>query len=66
MNQWVQERGAESFHTLRKEFGALVATSRGLFAASKILGHSSPQVTLNHYAAYLDVQAVDIGELIGL
>ena len=66
INQWVQERGAESFHSLRKEFGSMIAAKWGLHDACKILGHSSPQVTLNHYSAYLNTRPVDIGELIGL
>ena len=37
-------------HLLRKEFGSYVATSFGLFAAQRMLGHSSPSVTESFYA----------------
>ena len=37
-------------HLLRKEFGSYVATSFGLFAAQRMLGHSSPAVTESFYA----------------
>jgi integrase len=37
-------------HLLRKEFGSYVATSFGLFAAQRMLGHSSPAVTERFYA----------------
>lgn len=57
-NDWLRIRGVESesvrgnpLHALRKEFGSVVATGFGLFAAQKLLGHSSPMVTAKYYAA---------------
>lgn len=50
---WLQKRGVTAdkpCHLLRKEFGSAVATTFGLFAAQKMLGHSNPQVTAAHYA----------------
>lgn len=61
-NDWLRLRGVESnsvrgnpLHALRKEFGSVVATEHGLFAAQKLLGHSSPTVTAKYYAAHTDL-----------
>jgi integrase len=58
VNEWLRARGVEAeeargnpLHRLRKQFGSEVATSFGLFAAQKLLGHSSPMVTAKYYAA---------------
>jgi integrase len=40
---------------LRKEFGAYVATSFGIFAAQRLLGHSSPAVTDAFYAGLVNL-----------
>ena len=57
-NAWLRVRGVEAgkargnpLHRLRKQFGSEVATHSGLFAAQKLLGHSSPSVTSKYYAA---------------
>lgn len=50
---WLRLQGVEDdkpCHKLRKEFGSAVATTFGLFAAQRMLGHSSPLVTEAHYA----------------
>lgn len=61
-NAWLRARGVESgssksnpLHRLRKQFGSEVATSFGLFAAQKLLGHASPTVTAKYYAAQTDL-----------
>lgn len=58
VNQWLRDRGVETaerrgnpLHRLRKQFGSEVATAFGLFAAQKLLGHTSPMVTAKYYAA---------------
>lgn len=50
---WLRQQGVQDdkpCHKLRKEFGSAVATTFGLFAAQRMLGHSSPLVTEAHYA----------------
>jgi integrase len=61
-NDWLRARGVESgvvrgnpLHRLRKQFGSEVATAFGLFAAQKLLGHSSPMVTAKYYAAQTEL-----------
>jgi integrase len=58
VSDWLRARGVESdetrgnpLHRLRKQFGSEVATGFGLFAAQKLLGHTSPMVTAKYYAA---------------
>ena len=51
--EWLKMNGVQDSkpcHRLRKEFGSAVATTFGLFAAQRMLGHSSPNVTEAHYA----------------
>lgn len=51
---WLRKHGIvddKPCHLLRKEFGSYVATAFSLFAAQKLLGHSSPKVTNDYYAA---------------
>lgn len=59
---WLRARGIEAdeergnpLHRLRKQFGSEVATGAGLFAAQKLLGHSSPTVTAKYYAAQTQI-----------
>lgn len=50
---WLRKQGINDdkpCHKLRKEFGSYVATSFGLFAAQRLLGHSAPSVTEAYYA----------------
>ena len=63
VNEWLRERGVDAeetrgnpLHRLRKQFGSEVATGFGLFAAQKLLGHSSPMVTAKYYAAQTELQ----------
>lgn len=44
-------------HHLRKQFGANVATTYGLFAAQKLLGHSSPDLTSRIYSDLVSLPA---------
>jgi integrase len=55
---WLRKKGINDprpCHLLRKEFGSYVATSFGLFAAQRLLGHSSPSVTEAFYAGLTDL-----------
>ncbi len=65
VNEWLRARGVETedikgnpLHRLRKQFGSEVATGFGLFAAQKLLGHSSPMVTAKYYAAQTELPAL--------
>jgi len=51
--RWLRENGVDTdkpLHTLRKEFGRLITEKHGIFAASKLLRHSSIQITASFYA----------------
>jgi integrase len=51
---WLREHGVNTdnpLHTLRKEFGRLMTEGHGIYAASKMLRHSSILVTASYYAA---------------
>jgi integrase len=54
---WLKQHGIKDrkpFHALRKLFGSLVCQSQGLFAAQRMLGHSSPTITERHYLGLLN------------
>ena len=56
--QWLRARGisgAHPLHTLRKEFGSHIASTHGLHAASKMLGHADFS---NVTALYVDAKGV--------
>lgn len=72
VNTWLRERGVESeetrgnpLHRLRKQFGSHVATEFGLFAAQKLLGHSSPTVTAKYYAAQTELPELTHVRIVG-
>jgi integrase len=51
--QWLRKKGVEShnpLHSLRKEYGSLIARGAGIFAASLALRHSDIRLTRNVYA----------------
>lgn len=55
---WLRTKGVKDrkpCHMLRKEFGSYVATSFGIFAAQRLLGHSSPAVTEAFYAGLVNL-----------
>ncbi len=59
---WLRNQGVEDrspCHRLRKEFGSAVSTTFGLFAAQRMLGHSSPLVTEAHYAGLTQLPALE-------
>jgi integrase len=50
---WLRNHGVDTnnpLHTLRKEFGRLMTENHGIYAASKMLRHSSILVTASYYA----------------
>ncbi len=71
-NVWLRVRGIEAdkkrgnpLHRLRKQFGSELATSYGLFAAQKLLGHSSPTVTAKYYAAQTELPELTHVKILG-
>lgn len=64
---WLRANGVEAIkpiHTLRKEFGRLITEQHGIFAASKLLRHSSIQVTASFYADDTRHLTVGLGKLV--
>ena len=52
LTAWLRRNGLDvpnPVHTLRKEFGSLVARQAGIYAASRALRHSSIQITASVY-----------------
>ncbi len=71
-NAWLRARGIEAdkrrgnpLHRLRKQFGSELATEFGLFAAQKLLGHSSPTVTAKYYAAQTELPTLSHIRIVG-
>lgn len=49
---WLRAKGVNErkpLHTLRKEFGSIVADKMGIYSASRALRHADVQVTTMHY-----------------
>ena len=62
LSSWLRSMGVEDqkpCHRLRKEFGSYIATQFGLFHAQRMLGHSSPTVTADHYAGLTDLPDIN-------
>jgi integrase len=52
LNHWLRKHGVTArkpMHELRKELGALVTAEHGIYAASRVLRHSSVATTAAHY-----------------
>jgi integrase len=50
LRQPTEQARGKLLHALRKQFGSVLATTKGLFVAQKALGHRSPQLTSDYYA----------------
>ena len=67
LTAWLRKQGVEGnkpLHTLRKEAGAMIATKKGIYAASRFLRHADIQVTAMHYADHKERVTVDMGALL--
>lgn len=53
LRRFIPER-QKAGHELRKHVGALIYSRHGATAAAEYLGHASPEITMRHYAAYLN------------
>lgn len=65
--RWLRGKGVNSrkpLHTLRKEIGAILATEKGIFAASRYLRHSDLRITAQYYADQKTPVAVNLGKLL--
>ena len=65
--QWLRAQGVEdrkALHTLRKEFGSLVAQEHGIYAASRALRHADIQVTAKHYLDKKQSISIGLGHLL--
>jgi integrase len=63
---WLRSKGVTAdkpLHEARKEFGSLVTKQAGLFAASRLLGHSGVAITERHYAEWRERVTVDLPAL---
>ena len=72
VSAWLRLRGVEKnilrghpLHRLRGQFGSEIATHFGLFAAQKLLGHSSPTVTAKYYAAQTELPTLTHVRIMG-
>ena len=53
LNYWLRRHGVTArkpLHELRKELGSLVTAEHGIYAASRVLRHSTVATTAGHYA----------------
>jgi integrase len=57
-------KGPKPLHTLRKEYGSLVAAKFGIFAAKEALGHRDIATTAMHYLEVKDKPTLGLGELL--
>jgi integrase len=55
--RWLRKKGVKDskpVHFLRKCYGSLAVADHGIFVASKLLGHSSINLTASTYAGQVD------------
>lgn len=65
LNNWLRMHGVEArkpLHELRKELGALVTAEHGIYAASRVLRHSTVATTAAHYSDLKTRPVVNVGE----
>lgn len=63
LSTWMKAQGwttRQKAHELRKAFGARVASSAGLFAAQKLLGHAQAMTTSRYYADLVDLPDIRV------
>jgi integrase len=57
-------RGEKPLHTLRKEFGSLIAAKFGIYSAKELLGHSDIATTAGHYLEAKERPMIGLGHLL--
>ena len=64
LTEWLRGKGVKAnkpIHELRKELGAIITQEHGIYAASRVLRHSSPETTARHYSDIKILPAANIG-----
>jgi integrase len=64
---WLRSKGVNGtkpLHTLRKEYGSLICSGFGLFAAKQMLGHADITTTAEHYLETKDKPMIGLGALL--
>jgi integrase len=64
---WLRFRGVggtKPLHTLRKEFGSLIAAKFGIYAAKEMLGHADIATTAAHYLEAKEKPVIGLGYLL--
>jgi integrase len=64
---WLRKQGVAAhkpLHELRKEVGAIIASSHGIYAAAHVLRHSSIQTTAQFYAAQKTRVTAGLGSIL--
>jgi integrase len=64
---WLRGRGVDGqkpLHTLRKEFGSLIAAKFGIYAAKEMLGHADITTTAAHYLEAKEKPMIGLGHLL--
>jgi integrase len=64
LKSWLREQGVEArkpIHELRKELGSLVTRKYGIYAASRMLRHSSVATTEAHYTDLKSRPVINVG-----
>jgi integrase len=64
---WLRSRGVvgpKPLHTLRKEYGSLIAARFGIYAAKEMLGHADIGTTAQHYLEPKEKPLVALGHLL--
>jgi len=64
--QWLRKKGVDThnpLHTLRKEYGSKINEQYGIYAASRLLGHSTVELTASHYLKH-DGKSSGFGSLL--
>lgn len=67
LSDWLREHGVQDrkfLHTLRKEFGSIVAQQHGIYMASRALRHADIQVTAKHYLDKKQRISIGLGSLL--
>lgn len=61
---WLRANGVKArkpIHELRKELGALITSRHGIYAAKRVLRHSSVTTTARYYADTKELPVVEVG-----
>src|SRR5262249_13942831 len=64
---WLRSKGVNGkkpVHTLRKEFGSLIAQKFGIYAAKEVLGHADIATTASHYLEAKERPMIGLGHLL--